>query len=78
MPKITISSADLAFVFRERLLALEECSIGVSLAIVPDPDAGWVAVFPKLKHHARRRRVSQEQIDRIQRDLQRRYRLSAD
>jgi hypothetical protein len=76
MPKIKISSADLAFLFRERMLALEGCSIGISLAIVPDRDAGWVAVFPKLKRHARRRHVSQEQIDRIQRDLQRRYQLS--
>ena len=72
--KIKISSTDLAHLFRERLLAAGGSS-GVSLAIIPDSEAGWVAVFPKIGSYARRHRIPQEQIDRIQRDLQRQYRL---
>jgi hypothetical protein len=78
MKKIKISSADLAWIFRERLMTFADCSIGVAVAIVPDANFGWTAVFPKLKRHARRRHLPQERIDRIQRELRRLYQLDVD
>jgi len=70
-----VSSADLAWIFRERLMAFEDASVGTVVAIVPDAHFGWTAVFPKLKPNKRHRQLPQERIDKVQRELRRLYRL---
>ena len=74
--KTKVSSADLAWIFRQRLMEFEDASIGTAVAIVPDKEYGWIAIFPKFKKISKRRRhLPQERMDRVQRELRRLYRL---
>ena len=43
MAKTKISSTDLIWIFREKLLSLDDCSPSTSIAIVPSSE-GWTAV----------------------------------
>jgi hypothetical protein len=43
MKKTKISSADLAWIFTDRLLEFGDCSSAVTIAIIPDDDR-WIAV----------------------------------
>ncbi len=76
MAKIKMASADLAHIFRERLMAFEGASIGTAVAIVPDKKFGWTALFPTGNRSGRRRRLPQERVYRIQTELRRIYQLT--
>jgi hypothetical protein len=45
MAKIKISSTELVWIFHQRLEAFDDCPSEVPIAIVPDPDEGWMAVM---------------------------------
>jgi hypothetical protein len=45
MAKIKISSTELVWVFHQKLEAFDDCPSEVPIAIVPDPDEGWMAVM---------------------------------
>jgi hypothetical protein len=45
MAKIKISSTELVWIFHQRLEAFDDCPSEVTIAIVPDPDEGWMAVM---------------------------------
>ena len=76
MAKEKISSPDLAWIFIERLKALGDCPQGVAVAIVPDEKAGWFAVLQKPYKNTRP--IPPERVEKIQRSLQRLYRLSVE
>ena len=44
MAKTMISSADLGWIFTEKLKEFEDCPPGTAIAIVPDALSGWSAV----------------------------------
>ena len=70
MAKIRISSAELVWVFRQRLEAFDDCPPEVPIAIVPDPDEGWMVVMnAKVRtqnpHWVRRVEDIQKQLRKI-------------
>jgi len=74
MAKERISSADLAWIFVERLKAFKGCPSGVAVAIVPDGKSGWLAVAKKQNRNVRP--IPRERFNQIQRSLQRVYELN--
>ena len=76
MAKEKISSADLAWIFIERLKALGNWPRGFAVAIVPDGKSGWLAVMQKP--HKKTRPIPPERVKKVQRSLQRMYRLSVE
>ena len=70
MAKIKISSTELVWVFHQRLEAFDDCPPEVPIAIVPDPDEGWMAVMSaQSRTHnplcARRVEAIQKQLRKI-------------
>ena len=70
MAKIKISSTELVWVFHQKLEAFDDCPSEVPIAIVPDPDEGWMAVMnAKVRtqnpHWARRVEDIQKQLRKI-------------
>ena len=70
MAKIKISSTELVWVFHQRLEAFGDCPSEVPIAIVPDPDEGWMAVMSaQSRTHnplcARRVEAIQKQLRKI-------------
>jgi hypothetical protein len=70
MAKIKISSTELVWIFHQRLEAFDDCPSEVPIAIVPDPDEGWMAVMSaQSRTHnplcARRVEAIQKQLRKI-------------
>jgi hypothetical protein len=71
MAKTRISSAELVWVFHQKLEAFDDCPSEVPIAIVPADDVGWMAVMSARSrnhypHWARR-------VDGIQKQLREIY-----
>jgi len=77
MAKTKISSTDLIWMFHERLKAFDDCPAhGLSIAIVPAPDVGWMAVTNRTVRL--RQPLWAKRIDAIQEQLRERYVLAKD
>jgi hypothetical protein len=76
MPKTKITTADLAWVFYEKLRAFGDCPAGIPIAIVPDPKFGWSAVTnPK---DIARRLPCAKRVQAVQKQLREIYILARD
>ena len=76
MPKTKITTADLTWVFYEKLRTFGDCSAGIPIAIVPDPKFGWSAVT-NPKDIARHRRCA-KRVQAVQKHLRDIYILARD
>jgi hypothetical protein len=66
LAKTKISSADLIWIFREKLSSFDDCSPSVSIAIVPS-DKGWTAVTSQRDRKGRSNCV--KRIEQLQKQL---------
>ena len=75
MAKITISNADLVWIFTEKLKSFRDGAPAISIAILPDKD-GWSAIASRndRNHHPR----CAKRIERVQRELREIYVLARD
>jgi hypothetical protein len=74
--KIRVSSDDLAFIFLGKLRETGDCSMGLSIAVIPTND-GWKAVTnrPNRRHEFPR---CAQQLETIEKRLRRSYTLAKD
>jgi len=75
LAKTKISSADLIWIFREKLLSFDDCPRSISIAIVPS-DGSWTAVT--TKHIRKGRPDCVKRIEQLQRQLRQIYVLAKD
>lgn len=75
MSKTKISSADLVWIFREKLLSFDDCSPSIAIAVVPS-NSGWTAVTSE-RDRARRPNCVRR-IELIQKQLREVYVLAKD
>jgi hypothetical protein len=71
LAKTKISSTDLIWIFREKLLSFDDCPRSISIAIVPS-DEGWTAVTTQ---HVRKGHPNcVKRIEQLQKQLQKQLR----
>jgi hypothetical protein len=75
MAKTKISSADLAWIFTEKLKSFGDCAPTVPVAIIPSND-GWKALASQRDLHSRPHCA--ERIEQVQTDLRKIYVLTKD
>ena len=73
MPKTNISTADLVWVFMEKLKPFGDCSPGISIAIVPSKD-GWSTIASRRGNHAHP--LCAKRIEQVQGELREIYVLA--
>jgi hypothetical protein len=73
MAKITISNADLVWIFTEKLKSFRDVAPAISIAIVPNKDS-WTASRIDRNHHPR----CASRIEQVQRELREIYVLAKD
>jgi hypothetical protein len=77
MLRTKISSTDLNWIFQAKLKGFDDYPFhGIPIAIVPDPEHGWMAVMTQRDRKFRPEWV--ERIEVIQKQLQRSYALARD
>jgi hypothetical protein len=74
MVRAKITSADLEWIFRERLSSIDDRFKTAPIAIVPSDD-GWEAITPR---RSRTQPQLAKRIEQIQAELRHLYRLSLD
>ena len=75
MAKIKISSTDLIWIFREKLLSFDDCPRSISIAIVPS-DETWTALTTQQIRKERPDCI--KRIEQIQKQLREVYVLAKD
>jgi hypothetical protein len=75
LAKKRISSTDLIWIFREKLLSFSDCPASIKIAIVPS-DAGWTVVTANRDRNGRPDCV--KRIEQIQKQLREVYVLAKD
>jgi hypothetical protein len=75
MAKTNISTADLVWVFMEKLKSFGDCSPGISIAIVPSKD-GWSTIASRRGNHAHP--LCAKRIEQVQGELREIYVLAKD
>ena len=75
MAKITISNADLVWIFTEKLKSFGDCAPAISIAIVPGND-GWSAI--ESWRHPKIHPLCAKRIEQVQLELREIYVLAKD
>jgi hypothetical protein len=74
--KTKISNGDLTALFSERIRETPHCPVGVSVAIVPDEQSGWIALMTKVQRN--RYPECSKRVEAIQKQLRATYDLAGD
>jgi hypothetical protein len=75
MAKTKISSADLAWIFTEKLKPFGDCALSIAVAIIPSKD-GWSALASQRDLHSRPHCA--KRIEQVQKELRKIYVLTKD
>jgi hypothetical protein len=75
LPKSTISTTDLIWIFREKLSSFEECPVSISIGIVPSSE-GWTVVTNQRDRTAHPDCI--KRIEQLQKQLREVYVLAKD
>ena len=75
MAKITISNADLVWIFTEKLKSFRDVAPAISIAIVPNKD-GWTAIASRIDRNHQPRCA--KRIEEVQKELRKIYILAKD
>jgi len=75
MAKITISNADLVWIFTEKLKSFRDAAPAISIAIVPNKD-GWTAIASRRDRNTHPRCA--KRIEQVQKELRKIYILAKD